>query len=87
MAFDDGVVRVWDARGRATLVVLEEHAGPVWAVAFSPDGTLIASGGDDCEVKVVDSYTGARVLAMNDHRGMVNQVGFSTDGRFVASAS
>lgn len=40
----DGTVRSWDPTGQEALV-LRGHESWVYAVAFSPDGTLLASGG------------------------------------------
>ena len=34
------------------MLTLHGHAGPVWALAYSPDGTLLASGGADRTVDV-----------------------------------
>jgi WD40 repeat protein/serine/threonine protein kinase len=41
----DQTVRLWDAMTREPLQVLKGHAGPVWDVAFSPDGRFLASCG------------------------------------------
>ena len=35
-------------------VTLREHSGPVWSVAYSPDGKRIVSGSNDKTVKVWD---------------------------------
>jgi WD40 repeat protein len=40
-----GEVKVWDARTGAEVLSLRGHAGSVQSVAFSPDGSYLASGG------------------------------------------
>jgi WD40 repeat protein len=55
-------------------------------VAFSPDGTRVATASDDCSARVFDAATGAQ-LARLDHQGAVNGVAFSPDGTRVATAS
>ena len=46
-------MRLWDTgRGRQVGPPLEGHTDPVWGVAFSPDGTRIASGSSDSTVRV-----------------------------------
>src|SRR5262249_13704048 len=78
--------------------VLPGHTGPVSSVAFSPDGTRIASGSEGVElkdgqrrdwgeVKVWDAQTGKEVLALKGHTGTVSSVAFSPDGERIASGS
>ena len=44
----DGTVKLWDVVTRDTVATLEGHAETyVTSVAFSPDGTLLASGSGD----------------------------------------
>ena len=50
---DDASVRVWRYNGDGSfseIAVLSGHSDYVNAVAFSPDGTLIASGSEDDSV-------------------------------------
>ena len=60
------------------------HASDVYAVAFSPDGRRLASGGKDGVVRVCE--TGKAPLLFKGHSGEVNGVDFDSRGR-LATAS
>ena len=68
---------------------LTGHAAPVRALAFSPDGTLLATGGNDDAVLVWDltNPTSPRHVRTLPHKGAVTAVAFSPDGRLLATAS
>ena len=63
------------------------HAGTVTSVAFSPDGTLLASGGADNSVKLWIAASGRELRTMSEHTGIVSSVAFSPDGKMLASGS
>jgi WD40 repeat protein len=83
----DHTVRLWDVRSGAELAVLRGHEGPLNGVAFSPDGTRLASGSADETVRVWDARSGAELIVLRGHEGNVNSVAYSADGTRLASGS
>jgi WD40 repeat protein len=63
------------------------HAQHIEAVAYSPDGKWIASGGDDNTVRIWDRATGAELIRFEGHRDDVHFVTFTPDGKHVISSS
>jgi WD40 repeat protein/serine/threonine protein kinase len=61
--------------------------GPYYAVAWSPDGTKIAAGGQDRMVRIWDAGTGKQLLQLGSHARTISAVVFSRDGRRLVSAS
>src|SRR6266581_2785699 len=63
------------------------HTQPVRSVAWSPNGTSIASGSEDKTVQIWDASRGILILSYSRHTGVVSSVTWSPDGRYIASAS
>ena len=65
-----------------------EHGNSVTSVAFSPDGTLLASGGKkfrNGEVKLWNVKTHQNIATLEGHGRDVTSVAFSPDGTLLAS--
>ena len=67
--------------------VLEGHSDNVRAVAFRPDGKLLAPASFDNTVRLWDPTTGARCSTLKSHSDYVNAVAFRPDGQLLAFAS
>jgi Tol biopolymer transport system component len=65
---------------------LVNHTGPVWTVAFSPDGERIVSASVDNKVMVLDAIKGAETLSLAGHTQLVRSASFSPDGKRIVSA-
>ncbi|KAH7341263.1 WD40-repeat-containing domain protein [Rhizoctonia solani] len=74
---------------RETLIgPLKKHNDDVWSVAFSPDGSRIASGSRDCNIYISNSYSGATLVGpLTGHTDSISFLSFSPDGAYLASAS
>ena len=92
----DRTIHLWDiygqaenggVRGRPRLTL--PGGAPDWvrALAFSPDGTRLASASSDPTVKVWDTHTGEVLHALAANDWQVWSVAFSPDGRLLAAAS
>lgn len=54
----EGEARVYDAKTGSRIATLPGHEGAIFAVAFTPDGQRVATGGYDGIVRLFDAATG-----------------------------
>jgi eukaryotic-like serine/threonine-protein kinase len=72
--------RVWDSATGKVVATLAPHWLGVNAAAWSPDGTQIATGGDDHTARICDAATGKAIVPALRQVQQINDLGFSADG-------
>ena len=83
-------IAVYDATSGKQTALCAGHRDVTWALTFSPDGSMIASGagGDDPTARLWDAMNGKLIATCQGHRSKLDSAAFSPDGsRLVTSSS
>jgi WD40 repeat protein len=83
----DGTLQLWNVDSEELILAFNTDGSEVYNVAFSPDGSLLASPGGrfDGVVQLWDTTDGTEVASLEGHNGFVHSVAFSPDGTLLAS--
>jgi WD40 repeat protein len=85
--YGDASVKLFDSKDNHLIRRLEGHPGIVYAIAFSPDGKLIASGSGDQTIKLWNSKTGELRSTLSGHSRKMTSIAFSADSKTLVSGS
>jgi WD40 repeat protein len=80
---DEESIRIWQMPGTKEKLALPGHAG-VPALAFSPNGSVLASASHDGRVILWNAINGEKIQDHPGFRGLVATIAFSPDGRMLA---
>jgi WD40 repeat protein len=83
--YPDTRVRLWDVRAGKPIAVMQRHANTITSLAFSPDGTRIASASWDQTVQLWDGKTLQPIATLRGHTAPVGEVLFSPDSQHLIS--
>jgi serine/threonine protein kinase len=86
VASRDKNVALYDA-ARDEWLRVAEHASPIWSVAYSPDSSTLAAGGEDGSITLRAVQTDEVLYTLEGHTDGVTCLAFSPDGKMLASAS
>jgi WD40 repeat protein/serine/threonine protein kinase len=78
---------LWNTEDGSRLGASMIHAGPITAVAFSPDGTSVLTASEDRTARVWSAGDGQPVGEPINHQHAVQAIAFSPDGKSVLTAS
>jgi eukaryotic-like serine/threonine-protein kinase len=83
--FSDRTIKLWNAESGEAIGELTGNRAWVPGLAFSPDGTLLASAGMDQTIRLWDTKSWAPVATLRGHEDEMYCVAFSPDGRRLIS--
>ncbi|MEH2162399.1 MAG: caspase family protein [Nostoc sp.] len=90
-----GTINIWNIKNNQKKLMAEiknAHKGIIYGLDFTPDGEILASGGDDETVKLwnIDKAIkgeNSLIETLQGHTAKVNRLEFSRDGKIIASSS
>ncbi|MDI3418714.1 nSTAND1 domain-containing NTPase [Streptomyces luteolus] len=85
-SFQSSDVRLWDARTHRRLGTIDAVSKTVSSVAFSPDGSTLATAGWDGELRLWDVQRRRLTAEIAGHTDFAQSVTFSPDGKTLASS-
>ncbi len=81
-----GHVRIYDASTLALVKLIPAHPGGANALAYSPDGSQLASAGNDRMLRIWN-LEGKELHALKGHKSIITSLAWSPDGQSLVSGS
>ncbi|RVE75066.1 hypothetical protein OJAV_G00013050 [Oryzias javanicus] len=82
-----GQLLVWEWQSESYVFKQQGHFNNMAALAYSPDGQYVVTGGDDGKVKAWNTSSGLCFVTFTEHTSSVTCVAFTASGFVIVSAS
>ncbi|VBB30467.1 unnamed protein product [Acanthocheilonema viteae] len=83
----EGQLVVWEWQSETYVMKQQSHSQSITTVAYSPDGSQIATGAEDGKVKVWSCRSSFCIVTFTEHSSGVSAVCWTSDGKALLSAS
>ncbi|MCI0746321.1 MAG: protein kinase [Verrucomicrobia subdivision 3 bacterium] len=87
LGFGDGSVTVWKAQAGWAPIDFHAHRRRVMAAAFTPDGRILATGGEEGTAKLWNLATQREIVTLKGHLRSIRAADISPDGSRLITAS
>ncbi len=84
-ASDDTTVRIWQPQIGRMVRIVRHHEGPVFALAYTPDGAALFSAGKEGVIRRIDTESDQILGKWKAHQEPIYRIVISPDGKFLAS--
>jgi WD40 repeat protein len=85
--YKGAAVKITEVATGKTYRLLEGHPGIIHALAFSPDGSGLASGSSDRIIRLWDPRNGSLIASLSGHQYSINALAFNPQGTILVSSS
>lgn len=82
-----GQLLVWEWQSESYVLKQQGHFYDMNTLSFSPDGQVIATGGDDGKVKLWNATSGFCFVTFSEHSSSITAIEFAKQGQILFSAS
>jgi periodic tryptophan protein 2 len=82
-----GQLLVWEWASESYILKQQGHFHDMNTLAYSPDGQLVATGGDDGKLKLWNVSSGFCIATLSEHSAPITAIEFAKKGKVLFSAS
>lgn len=82
-----GQLLVWEWASESYILKQQGHYYDMNTLSYSPDGQIVATGGDDGKIKLWNVTSGFCIATLSDHTAPITAVEFAKKGKVLFSAS